>query len=184
MDIYQQIEDLVARHGGNAYVGEPVSQKEHALQSAHLAERAGASDSLVVAALLHDIGHLLVEDEDAGEAAAASGVDTRHEVLGQAWLSTYFPSAVTEPVYLHVAAKRYLCAKSDAYLNQLSPASVRSLQLQGGPMTTAEIAAFEANPYFKDAVQLRHYDDTAKIPGLAVPDVAHYEDRIRRVQTP
>jgi phosphonate degradation associated HDIG domain protein len=179
MDIYGRIATLLSEHGDSAYVGEPVSQKEHALQSAHLAEKEQVSDTLIVAALLHDIGHLLVADEDAGEAKAAAGIDTRHEVLGEEWLAKYFPPAVTEPVLLHVAAKRYLCATDRNYFATLSPASVRSLELQGGPMSTEEVADFEKNPFFADAVKLRHYDDTAKVPELVVPDIQHYEERIR-----
>ncbi|MDX1934630.1 MAG: hypothetical protein SFU56_18680 [Capsulimonadales bacterium] len=190
-DIYRQVEDLLTRFGSNAYVGEPVSQKEHALQSAYLAVKDGVSDTLVVAALLHDIGHLLMADADGilqvtdgadGEEKAAAGIDTRHEVLGRSWLSTHFPASVSEPVLLHVDAKRYLCAREPGYFETLSPASVRSLELQGGPMNADETAAFEQNPFHAEAVRLRHYDDLAKIPGLDVPDVEHYRERIERVR--
>ncbi len=175
MRIVEEILDLFATQGASAYHGEDVSQEEHALQAAELAEREGAPDSLVVAALLHDVGHLLDgQDED----LAVRGVDGRHEEAGCAWLSRHFGPEVTEPIRLHVAAKRYLCAVDPSYLSGLSPASRLSLQLQGGPMTPGEVAEFEGNAYYRDAVRLRHWDDTAKVPGLAVPGPSHYRDRL------
>ena len=176
--VYDTIADLLERRGDAAYVGEPVSQKEHALQTARLAEMQGADDALIAAALLHDIGHLLVADADAGEDKAAAGIDTRHEDGGAAWLASYFPPEVTEPIRLHVAAKRYMCATDLNYRVRLSPASERSLQLQGGPMSDTERAEFESNPHYANAVRLRHWDDTAKEVGLDIPDVSHYRERI------
>jgi len=161
--------------GRDAYFGEPVSQAEHALQAAHLGEVAGASDSLIVAALLHDVGHLL---HNLGEDAAERGIDDRHERSGGSWLSKNFGPEVAEPVRLHVDAKRYLCAVEPSYLETLSPASKRSLELQGGPMDPEEIARFRANPHHRDAVQLRRWDDEAKIPGLEVPGLDHHLGRI------
>jgi phosphonate degradation associated HDIG domain protein len=152
-----------------------VSQTEHALQAADLAAQEGASNALVVAALLHDVGHLLHTE---GEDVADRGVDARHEEAGEAWLLESFGPDVTEPVRLHVAAKRYLCAVDPDYLATLSPASVRSLELQGGPMTPDEIARFERNPYCGDAVRLRRWDDAAKVPGLGVPGLDTYRDRL------
>jgi phosphonate degradation associated HDIG domain protein len=175
MGIVDDILDLFATRGAAAYHGEAVSQEEHALQAAELAGREGAPDALVVAALLHDVGHLLDgQDED----LAARGVDGRHEEAGCTWLSRHFGPEVTEPIRLHVAAKRYLCAVDRSYLAGLSPASRLSLKLQGGPMTPAEVAGFERNPFFREAVRLRHWDDTAKVPGLAVPGPSHYRDRL------
>lgn len=175
MRFVEDILDLFARRGAAAYHGEAVSQEEHALQAADLAGREGAPDALVVAALLHDVGHLLDgQDED----LADRGIDGHHEEAGCAWLGRHFGPEVTEPIRLHVAAKRYLCAVDPAYLDGLSPASRLSLKLQGGPMGPAEIAAFEANPYFRDAVRLRHWDDAAKVPGLPVPGPSHYRDRL------
>ncbi len=178
MTIVDTILDLFARRGAAAYHGEPVSQAEHALQAADLAEREGAPDRLVVAALLHDLGHLLDgQDED----LADRGVDGRHEEAGCAWLARHFGPEVTEPVRLHVAAKRYLCAVSPSYLDGLSPASRLSLTLQGGVMNDQEQAEFVSNPAHDDAVRLRYYDDTAKVPGLDVPGLEHYRERITRM---
>jgi len=156
------------RHsGGQMYLGEPVTQLEHALQTAALAERAGAPAALVVAALLHDVGHLI-----AGE--RADGKDARHEDVGYRWLADRFGAAVTEPVRLHVAAKRYLCAIEPDYVASLSAASRESLTLQGGPMPEAELGVFEATPWAPEAASLRRWDDAAKVPGRIVPGLAHY----------
>ena len=175
MTIVDEIMDLFARCGAAAYHGEAVSQAEHALQAADLAARHGASDDLIVAALLHDVGHLLEgQDED----LADRGLDGRHEEVGYAWLAVHFGPRVTEPIRLHVAAKRYLCAVDPGYLTGLSPSSRLSLTLQRGPMKAEERASFESNPSHHDAVQLRHWDDMAKVPGLRVPELAHYRDRL------
>ena len=179
MDIPEQIEQLFEKKGGEAYFGEDVTQLEHALQAAWMAEQEEAPDSLVVAALLHDIGHLL---HDLPETIADQGVDTRHEELGNAWLKDYFGDAVCEPVKLHVAAKRYLCATDAVYLEQLSAASRQSLALQGGPMSRSEVNDFEANPFYRAAVGLRRWDDRAKISGLAVPGLEHYRARVKAAQ--
>jgi [1-hydroxy-2-(trimethylamino)ethyl]phosphonate dioxygenase len=173
--IVDEIMELFARRGAVAYHGEAVSQTEHALQAALLAEREGAPDRLVVAALLHDVGHLLDgQDED----LAARGVEGHHEEAGCAWLAEQFGPEVTEPIRLHVAAKRYLCAVDPSYLDQLSPASRQSLSLQGRPMGAKEQAQFEMNPFYREAVWLRRWDDTAKVPGLKVPGLEHYRDRL------
>ncbi len=179
MNVPEQIEQLFEKKGGDAYFGEDVTQLEHALQAAWMAEQEGAPDSLVVAALLHDIGHLL---HDFPETIADQGVDTRHEELGNAWLKDYFGEAVCEPVKLHVAAKRYLCATDAAYLEQLSPASRQSLALQGGPMSQAEVDDFQANAFHLAAVRLRRWDDQAKIPGFPVPGLEHYRARVKAAQ--
>jgi phosphonate degradation associated HDIG domain protein len=166
---------LFAEGGDAAYFGEAVTQSAHALQTAQLAEMAGAPDSLVVAALLHDIGHLL---HGLPETIADQGVDTRHEDGGAEWLARHFGAAVVEPIRLHVAAKRYLCAVDPTYLRQLSPASRQSLELQGGPFSAEETRAFNRRPYSEDAVALRRWDDQAKVPGLDVPSLEHYRQRI------
>ena len=178
MTAVDELFTLFSTRGHAAYVGEPVSQLEHALQAAYHAEQASASDALVVAALLHDVGHLV---HKLPEDAADQGIDTRHEKLGQAWLARHCGPEVTEPVRLHVAAKRYLCATDATYLEQLSPASVQSLKLQGGPFGTAEMREFEANPWYRDSVALRRWDDLAKVPGMQVPSLDHYRARLAAV---
>jgi gamma-butyrobetaine dioxygenase len=176
MECIDEIFALFEGHGKAAYFGEEVSQEEHALQAAHFAAQEGAPESLVVAALLHDIGHLI----DAREDAADRGIDTRHEDAGCAWLARHYSAAVTEPVRLHVAAKRYLCSVDPEYLRGLSPASVKSLQLQGGPLTPEEAQAFQRLPFGEEAVRLRHWDDKGKIVGLAVPGLAAYREALIR----
>lgn len=176
-DVLEEIRDMLERRADGAYGLHDVTQREHALQAAWLAERDGQPDALVAAALLHDIGHLV---HDLGENPAAAGVDDRHEALGHAWLARHFGPEVTEPVRLHVAAKRYLCASEPGYAARLSPDSVLSLGLQGGPMDAAEAAAFEALPHHAAAVRLRRYDDEAKVAGLATPPVAHFLPALRR----
>ena len=174
-EIVDEIYELFRTRGRSRYDGEPISQTEHALQAADLAVRAGAPDHLVVAALLHDIGHLL---HGLDEEIADRGVDGRHENVGERVLADWFGPEISEPVRLHVAAKRYLCAVEPDYYDQLSDASRRSLKLQGGPMSPGEAIAFERNPSAIDAVRLRRWDDDAKIEGLQVPDLESYRDRI------
>mgnify|MGYP006274863965 CR=1 FL=1 len=165
------LSDMVEKHGSDLYGGEPVTQLQHALQCAQLAENEGASPALITAALLHDVGHLLEDDFDD---APAHDQDRRHEDLGDAFLSKWFGPDVTEPVRLHVAAKRYLCAVEPGYFDALSPMSRHSLMLQGGPMSEAEVAEFEANPYCKDAVRLRRWDDRGKDPNTKTATLGYY----------
>lgn len=169
--ISAKIADLFHRRGASEYGGEAVTQQEHALQSALLAEQAGASPELILASLLHDVGHLL---HNLADDAPDEGIDDVHEQLGNKWLQRFFTPAVCEPVKNHVAAKRYLCAVDPAYMAELSPPSIQSLALQGGPFDVTEVQQFEAETFFKESVQLRRWDDTAKIVGLETPDVAHY----------
>jgi phosphonate degradation associated HDIG domain protein len=178
MGISDEILGLLAGPGERAYLGEPVSQAEHALQAAWLAERDGAPDALIVSALLHDVGHLLLGPS--GD-VADEGIDSRHEEAGAAWLARHFGPEVAEPARLHVEAKRYLCATDPGYLAGLSAASLRSLGLQGGPMTPAEIERFERHPGHEGAVRLRRWDDAAKVPGLEVPGPDHYRGRIEAI---
>jgi [1-hydroxy-2-(trimethylamino)ethyl]phosphonate dioxygenase len=168
--IVDEIVDLYARKGDASY-GEGVSMNEHGLQAALLAEQEGEEAPMIVAALLHDIGHLL---HDYPETIADQGVDTQHESLASAWLSQYFPKEVSEPIRLHVAAKRFLCANVPGYFAELSPASVQSLQLQGGQMSPAESEAFRAEPFMAGALRLRRWDDQAKMVGLKTPGFRHY----------
>jgi [1-hydroxy-2-(trimethylamino)ethyl]phosphonate dioxygenase len=163
--------DLLSAQGGAAYFGEPVSVLAHCLQCAHFAEQSGADAPTITAALLHDIGHML---HGLPEDIAQHGVDGAHEEVAAAYLARWFGEDVTETVRLHVAAKRYLCATDPSYMARLSPASIESLQLQGGVMCDEEVASFEALPTAMVAVQLRRWDDDAKIPNWDVPGVAHY----------
>jgi [1-hydroxy-2-(trimethylamino)ethyl]phosphonate dioxygenase len=169
------IMQMFAGAGQAAYFGESVSQTEHALQSAHLAVGNGADNELIVAALLHDVGHML---SGLREDVAQHGIDDSHEQAGAAWLEKHFGPAVVMPVRLHVAAKRFLCAVEPEYLRGLSPASQLSLRLQGGPFTPADVRTFEAQPHFKAAVSLRRWDDGAKVPGWDVPDLETYRSAL------
>jgi gamma-butyrobetaine dioxygenase len=164
MTAVETIGEMFAGPGARDHLGEPVPIGEHMLQAGALAEAAGAEGALVLAALLHDIGHLLGEDED----------EDRHGEAGANWLSQWFGAAVTEPVRLHVPAKRYLCAADAEYFGLLSAESVRTLSLQGAPMTAAEVTAFEALPYSRDAVSVRRWDDQAKDPAATAPRFAHF----------
>ena len=148
--------------GARDYLGEAVTIGVHMRQAGALAEAAGAAAPLVAAALLHDIGHLRNE------------TDSRHGSGGARWLSQWFGEPVTEPVRLHVAAKRYLCAAEPGYFARLSRESVRTLAVQGGPMTPAQAAAFEALRFARDAVAVRRWDDEAKDPAVTPPHFAHF----------
>ncbi len=181
MSISDEIVALFERAGHGAYYGEPVSVVEHGLQAAHFAVEDGAGEALVVASLLHDIGHLL---NGAPEDIAEWHEDARHEVVGSQWLARHLGPAVCDPVRLHVPAKRYLCATADTYLRALSPASVITLNLQGGPMSDAEAAAFRREPYFRDAVRLRLFDDRGKVAGLVTATLDDYRPMIDRLATP
>lgn len=172
----QQIVELLERRGDSQYGGESVSQLEHALQCAKLAEDENASTELISAALLHDLGHML---HDLPEDAPDHGVDDRHEITAARHLAALFPPAVTEPIRMHVDAKRYLCSVDRDYLNALSSPSIQSLELQGGPFDAEEATSFEANPYAEDAVRLRRWDDLAKVAGLETPPLKHYEPHLR-----
>jgi [1-hydroxy-2-(trimethylamino)ethyl]phosphonate dioxygenase len=178
--VVDEIVGLFAERGAQMYVGEPVSLTEHMLQTALEAEEDGAPPTLVAAAVLHDIGHL---QHDMGEDAAENGIDTMHEDRAAAYLTPYFPAAVVEPIRLHVASKRYLCAVDPSYLAQLSAASRLSLDLQGGPFTPEEVDQFRANPHHDAAVRLRRYDDAAKIEGRRTPSLDHYRQVLEQVRS-
>ncbi|MEI6159168.1 MAG: HD domain-containing protein [Roseococcus sp.] len=176
-----QIAELIELKAGGQYGLADINQRQHALQSAWLAERAGCSEALIAAALLHDIGHMV---HNLGENPAEDGVDDEHERLGYEFLASMFGPEVTEPVRLHVAGKRYLCATEADYFAKLSKDSVLSLSLQGGPMSPEEVAAFEAVPEYKDAVQLRRFDEQAKVKGLETPPASHFLRYVERVIRP
>lgn len=163
---------------GHRHYGEDVTECQHALQCAMFAARAGEPAHVVAACLLHDYGHLLHE---LGEDIAEQDVDARHEELGANRLALYFAAEVVEPIRLHVAAKRYLCRKQPDYLDGLSEASRRSLQLQGGVMTDEEAKAFEREPHGDAAVRLRRHDDAGKVKDLATPELEAYRSLLESV---
>jgi predicted HD phosphohydrolase len=152
-----------------------VNQLMHAVQAGALARQFNHPPTLVVAALLHDLGHMV---HALGEHPAAAGIDDRHEEVGARWLACYFGPDVVEPVRLHVAAKRYLCATEADYFGQLSDDSIESLALQGGPMTAEEIHRFETAPFWREAVSLRRLDEAAKDPNGPLPPFASFRDDI------
>jgi len=174
-DPIETIFRMLGEMGHARYGNEGVSQLQHALQAAMQAEQSGASSALIAASLLHDIGHLVADDEK----AAARGVDAHHENVGSRYLSRWFPAAVTEPIHLHVAAKRYLCAVEPAYRTTLSFGSERSLMLQGGPMSAEEVEKFRAMPFVEDAVRLRRWDEGAKNRLAVTPLLNHYLSLVR-----
>jgi phosphonate degradation associated HDIG domain protein len=174
---FADIEQLFAERGGEQYAGEAVTQLEHALQTALLAQADGADDELVTAALLHDLGHLL---HDLGETPSLQGVDDVHQYRALPFLRGLFGDGVILPIKLHVDAKRYLCAMHMGYFAALSDDSRRSLGLQGGIFNEGQAEAFMAQHGAADAVRLRLWDDQAKTAGLATPPLAHFLERARR----
>jgi phosphonate degradation associated HDIG domain protein len=172
------IESVFARKGHEQYTGEPVTQLEHALQTAALAEAEGADDALVTAALLHDLGHLLHE---LGATPTLRGLDDLHQYAALPFLRGLFPDDVLGGIQLHVDAKRYLCAARPGYLQALSADSQRSLVLQGGVFSADEARAFIDRPGAANAVRLRVWDDLAKTAGAPTPPLAHFMARARRV---
>jgi phosphonate degradation associated HDIG domain protein len=181
MNTFDEISGLFSRHGGGAYFGEAVTQLDHALQAAHFAAADEAPDELVIAALLHDVGHLLQATPDN---LADWHTDARHEVEGGAWLAKRFSPEISEPVRLHVPAKRYLCATDPGYVAMLSEASIVTLKLQGGPMSAAEVAKFEAEPFHAQAVQVRRCDDRGKMAGLQTKGLEDYRALLQRLARP
>jgi predicted HD phosphohydrolase len=166
MTILNKIIEIFAEEGSSAYVGEPVTQLEHALQTALAARRHQARPEMITAALLHDIGHFL---HAYSEDCADFDIDSQHELLGEQFLRAHFKSEVAELVKHHVNAKRYLSATNEKYAKTLTDASLKSLQLQGGPMQADEIKLFEKHPLFEDILLLRRWDEGAKIPNKLLP---------------
>lgn len=173
--IIANILQLFNEKGHSEYGGEAVTQLEHALQSGSLAREENASDHLVTAALLHDIGHLL---HDLPEDAPLHGIDDVHENKAAVFLRKYFPEAVTEPVRLHVEAKRYLATKESSYFDLLSEPSKQSLVLQGGLMSAEEISLFEQNSFFSDSIRLRRWDDQAKIKEFPTEPIEDFHSNL------
>lgn len=171
MTVVEEIVALYRDHGDGAYFGEAVSMTEHGLQAAYFARAAGAPPALIIAALLHDVGHLV---EDVPSDLADWTTDAGHERVGGQWLASRFSLEVSEPVRLHVPAKRYLLATDSTYHAKLSPASVVTLKLQGGPMSSDEVRRFEAERFHREAVLIRRCDDQGKVAGLKTPGVSDY----------
>ena len=178
MSIAEEVFAIFERRGAGAYFGEQVSMTEHALQAAYFARQESAPPTLVLAALLHDIGDLL---EDVPDHLADWTADARHEEIGAGWLARRFPADVFEPVRLHVPAKRYLCATDPTYFAMLSQASVVTLKLQGGPMGPGELLQFETERFYKEAIQVRRWDDQGKVAGLKTPGLAEYRGLIEEL---
>ena len=179
MSPVDEIAELFASQGAADYLGEPVTVAAHLLQAGASAQAAGAPPALVAAALLHDVGHLRGADALGGDIELSgrelmAGTDNNHGDRGALWLAQWFPESVTEPVRLHVAAKRYLCATEPSYFGQLSEASVYTLSVQGGPMTDEEAREFEREPHAAAAIAVRRWDDQAKDPSADVPDFDQY----------
>ena len=170
--------DIFERRGDEEYLGEPVTMAEHMLQSAHFAEEAGEPDIVVTAALLHDIGHFTSEF---GMFSMEDTQDRYHETAGAEILEAFFPALVVDCVRHHVAAKRYLCATNSDYFGKLSDASVHSLNLQGGPMSDAEVAEFEKNENVEEIVRVRLYDDMGKLANFKTKSFADYRPLVQRI---
>lgn len=171
MNVADEVLAIYGARGARAYFGELVSMTEHGLQAAWFARVEAAPEPLIIAALLHDIGHLL---ETIPDELADWTSDARHEEVGSRWLALRFGAEISEPVRLHVPAKRYLCATDRDYLRQLSPASIHTLKLQGGPMSLEETRAFEREPHHREAVRVRRWDDQGKVAGLKTPPLEAY----------
>lgn len=179
-DFLNHLSDLFTTHGAKGDSNQRLSNAEHMLQTAAVARAANADGVLIAACLLHDIGHWLhPEPVD----ALKRNKDDCHEDIGARYLAPHFADPVTRPVALHVAAKRYLCATEPDYFQKLSPASVRTLEHQGGPMDAAEIADFQAIPDHENAVAIRRWDEYGKVPGLDVPSFDAYRPMLRELMT-
>lgn len=170
--------DIFERRGGEEYLGEPVTMAEHMLQGATIAEQNGMPEDVIVGALLHDIGHFTSEF---GTYAPTDTEDRHHEDAGAEVLAPFFPSVITDCVLYHVAAKRYLCATKPEYFKRLSPASVHTLELQGGPMSAEEVVEFEQNPNLEKIIQVRYLDEAGKRDDMQTPDFQHFAPMVQRV---
>ncbi len=175
MSVYQEIVQLFDNQGGAQYLGEAVTMKNHMLQCGDLAKLDGACDELIVAALTHDIGHLLIQD---AARLQDLGVDAHHDDVGADWLAERFPRSVSESVRLHVAAKRYLVTTDPSYAAKLSQASIYTLKMQGGLMNDGEIQEFLSHPHYQDAIQVRLWDDQAKKPDAPSLELSEFRSEI------
>ena len=158
----------------NFYIGEKVTISDHMIQTAMLAEKNHSSKSLICGCLLHDYGHFVIEDPDL---LVSKSIDGKHEDVGFDFLKVYFKPEVTEPIKLHVQAKRYLC-RNKSYRNLLSEASKISLELQGGIMNDEEAKKFTSLKFHKDAIMLRKYDDDGKVPNIKIKKIDDYRNLI------
>jgi len=172
------IADIFDRRGGEEYLGEPVTMAEHMLQGATIAEQNGQPEEIIVAALLHDIGHFTSEF---GPYHPDDTEDRHHEDAGADMLGRFFPTVITDCCRYHVAAKRYLCATKPEYFSRLSAASAHTLELQGGPMSAEEVAEFETNPNLREIIQVRYLDEAGKRAGMETPDFAHFAPMVQRM---
>jgi len=179
--VYKEIEAIFTTGIAEEYLGEDVKLVEHMLQCGDLAKDAGAPDYLVVASLLHDIGHLLVDD---AHAAQDAGIDMHHDAVGARWIEERFPATVSEPVRLHVAAKRYLVTTNHDYLSKLSHASVQTLYMQGGPLSQEEVIDFISREGAEDAVRVRLWDDLAKVRDKSTSSLKDFEPLITALARP
>ena len=175
---YEEIAEIYSSGISEEYLGEDVKLVEHMLQCADLALEEGAEDHLVLAALLHDIGHLLIPD---ATEAHFSGVDAHHDKIGSQWVKERFPESVSLPILLHVDAKKYLVATGNEYYEKLSQASKDTLAMQGGPLSPQEAAEYLLMPGAQEAVQVRLWDDQAKIRGKATSQISDFKAIIERL---
>ncbi|WP_039017839.1 HD domain-containing protein [Halocynthiibacter namhaensis] len=177
-NIVDFIGDIFVHCGDAEYLGEPVTMAQHMLQGATIAEQNGMDDEIVVAALLHDIGHFTSEF---GTFSMDDTEDRFHEEAGAKVLEQFFPTIITDCVRYHVAAKRYLCATKPSYFGRLSEASIHSLNLQGGPMSDDEVAEFQKNPNLEKIIQVRYLDEAGKHPDMDTPEYPHFAPAVQRI---